>query len=31
MHLKWPGILQLLPRLNEDFTVYVVIGKLGIN
>ena len=30
-YLKWPGILQLLPRLNEEFAVYMVVGKFGIN
>ena len=30
-YLKWPGILQLLHRLNEEFAVYMVVGKFGIN
>ena len=30
-YLKWLGILQLLPRLNEEFAVYMVVGKFGID
>ena len=30
-YLKWPGILQLLSRLNEEFAFYIVVGKFGIN